>query len=124
MLKDFSSSAILAVSDLPRARRFYEDVLGLEPRQADDHVVEYATGHTALVIYVSEFAGTNRGNAVVWGVGEAIDGIVAELHAKGAPFEQYDLDGANYRDGMHVQGAMKLAWLKDPDGNILHINNM
>lgn len=125
MLRDHDSSAILAVSDLGRARAFYSDTLGLE--QADEGgeegVLVYRTGATRLVVYQSDYAGTNRANAVVWGVGEDIDAIVAALEAKGAAFEHYSdigrLDGNVHRDG-----PAKLVWLKDPDGNILHLNNM
>lgn len=48
MLKDKTSSAIVAVSDLPRARNFYETVLGLDvASDAMGEVVEYRTGRPA-----------------------------------------------------------------------------
>jgi len=125
MLKDHDSSAILAVSDLARARDFYGGVLGLELAEegAEEGVLVYRTGATRLVVYRSEYAGTNRANAVVWGVGEDIDAIVAALEAKGAAFEHYP-DIGRLDGNVHRAGPAKLVWLKDPDGNILHINNM
>lgn len=125
MLKDHDSSAILAVADLARARDFYGGVLGLELAEegAEEGVLVYRTGATRLVVYRSEFAGTNRANAVVWGVGEDIDPIVAALEAKGAAFEHYP-DIGRLDGNVHRAGPAKLVWLKDPDGNILHINNM
>ena len=125
MLKDHDSSAILAVADLGRARSFYGDTLGLEPLEegGEDGVLVYRTGATRLVVYESEYAGTNRANAVVWGVGEDLDSIVAALEAKGAAFEHYP--GIGRLEGhIHHSGGMKLVWLKDPDGNILHVNDM
>jgi len=122
MLKDHDSAAILAVADMARARTFYEDVVGLEPTDEDDYVVTYRTGATHLVIYVSDYAGTNKANAVVWGVGDAIEGIVADLADKGVVFEHYDT--MTLMGDIHVDGPMKLAWFADPDGNLLHINNM
>jgi catechol 2,3-dioxygenase-like lactoylglutathione lyase family enzyme len=124
MLKDIDSAAIVAVKDLERARSFYGETLGLTETQGDDNVAEFKTGTTAIVVYVSEFAGTNKANAVVWGVGEEIDAIVADLRGKGVSFEHYPEMGGDYRDGLHVQGNFKMAWFKDPDGNILHLNNM
>jgi catechol 2,3-dioxygenase-like lactoylglutathione lyase family enzyme len=125
MLKDHDSSAILAVADLDRARGFYADVLGLELAEEgkEEGVLIYRTGATRLIVYRSEFAGTNRANAVVWGVGDKLDAIVAALEAKGATFEHYPEIG-RLEGNVHHAGGAKLVWLKDPDGNILHINSM
>ena len=125
MLKDHDSSAIVAVSDLAPARAFYGGVLGLEldEQGAEEGVLVYRTGSTRLVVYASDFAGTNRANAVVWGVGEELDSIVPALEAKGAAFEHYP-DIGRLEGNVHVAGDLKLVWLKDPDGNILHINSM
>ena len=125
MLKNHNSSAIVAVRDLDRARRFYGDLLGLELAEQgeEDGVIVYRTGATNLVVYESEFAGTNRANAVVWGVAQELDEIAAELEAKGADFEHYP-DIGRLEGNVHVAGGARLVWLKDPDGNILHINSM
>lgn len=126
MLRDKSSSAIVAVSDIASARDFYRDVLGLQlAREEMEDVLVFRTGDTSLVVYVSDAAGTNRANAVVWDVGDEIDEITADLKRKGVTFEHYrgmpdvQLDG-----DIHVSGSMRMVWFKDPDGNILHLNNM
>jgi catechol 2,3-dioxygenase-like lactoylglutathione lyase family enzyme len=124
MLKDKDSSAIVAVSDIAAARGFYVDTLGLEPVQDDENMLVLKTGRTQLVVYVSDYAGTNKANAVVWGVGEELDAIVSTLLGKGVNFEHYPDMGMDYSGGIHSSGNFKAAWLKDPDGNILHINNM
>ena len=119
-----SSSAIVAVSDIDRARRFYSDMLGLELNdEGMEGVLVYKTGATYLVVYPSEFAGTNKANAVVWDCGPYIDAIVADLGAKGVTFEHYEMDGVSYKDGIHDANGFKMAWFKDPDGNILHLNS-
>jgi catechol 2,3-dioxygenase-like lactoylglutathione lyase family enzyme len=122
MLKDKNSSAILAVRDIARARQFYAEVLELELARDDGQVLEFRTGSTALIVYVSEFAGTNKANAVVWGVGDEIESIVGRLGSRGVNFERYE--GMDYRDGIHRAGDFAMVWFKDPDGNILHLNNM
>ena len=124
MLKDHNSSAIVAVSDLDRARQFYGQTLGLERTGGgDDEPLTFRTGDTRLVVYPSEFAGTNEANAVVWGVGADLKSIVSDLRAKGVAFERYDMDGADFADGIHWFGDFGAAWFKDPDGNILHLNS-
>lgn len=124
MLKDKDSSAIVAVRDIASARAFYIDKLGLEPLQDNDAMLVLRTGSTQLVVYVSDYAGTNKANAAVWGVGEELQAIVAALRGKGVAFEHYPDMGMDYSGGIHSSGDFKAVWLKDPDGNILHINNM
>src|SRR5687768_11701927 len=90
LLKDKPSSAILAVSDLGRARKFYADTLGLEPEGGGEQdVLTFRTGATKLVVYESEFAGTNKANAVVWTAGEDFDAIAGQLKEQGVRFEEY-----------------------------------
>lgn len=124
MLKDKDSAAIVGVKDMARAKVFYGQTLGLEEAPgSSDNVALYTTGGTMLVVYPSEFAGTNKANAVVWGVGDEIETIVADLAGKGVTFERYDMDGATFKDGVHDAGGFRMAWFKDPDGNILHLNS-
>ncbi len=126
MLRDKSSSAIVAVSDIASARTFYRDVLGLQlAREEMEDVLVFRTGDTSLVVYVSDAAGTNRANAVVWEVGDEIDDIAGELKRKGVTFEHYrGMPGVKLDGDIHVSGSMRMVWFRDPDGNILHLNNM
>ena len=126
MLADFDAMAIVAVKDPDRARRFYRDTLGLKPVGDETDVLAiFEAGATRLIVYPSTYAGTNKANAVAWAVGEAFDGIIAELEDKCVTFEVNE-DAANMtREGnTYRSGGLKFAWIKDPDGNILHINNM
>lgn len=118
-----ASSAIVAVTDIDKAKHFYSDVLGLELTDGMDSVLVYKTGATHLVVYPSDSAGTNRANAVVWDCGDDLVSIAAELRAKGVTFERYDMDDVTFRDGVHDANGFKMVWFKDPDGNILHLNS-
>jgi hypothetical protein len=69
------------------------------------------------------FAGTNKATSATWAVGDEFDGIMKTLKSKGVVFEHYDLPGMTRQGDVHVAGEFKGAWLKDPDGNILHILN-
>ncbi|MNE15266.1 Glyoxalase-like domain protein [compost metagenome] len=120
MLKNKNSSAIVAVKDLDRAKAFYSDVLELNLADTSmEGMLGYRTGSTWLTVYKSDFAGTNQANAVTWDVGVELDDIVEGLKARGVTFEHYD-DMGRVGD-IHVCGTMRLAWFKDPDGNILHL---
>jgi len=123
MLSDRSSSAIVAVSDLNRARVFYEDTLGLtlESGSVDDGVLTFRTGQTALGVYASEYAGTNKANAVTWEMKGDLIEVVDDLRSKGVTFEHYPELGLTLNGDIHEAGPAKLVWFKDPDGNILHL---
>lgn len=123
MLKDRNSSAIVAVGDLARARTFYEDTLGLTLIQSDDEdgVLGFRTGDTELTVYRSDFAGTNKANAVSWDMKGDLVETVQALKAKGVTFEHYPDMGMTLNGDIHEAGGMKLVWFKDPDGNILHL---
>lgn len=125
LLGNTSSSAIVAVSDIGRAREFYADKLGLEAVDGhEQEVLEFRTGDTRLVVYVSEFAGSNKANAVVWNGRGRFDAIVEQLREAGVTFEDYPDLGMAIERGVHSGGGFKGVWFKDPDGNILHLTNM
>jgi catechol 2,3-dioxygenase-like lactoylglutathione lyase family enzyme len=124
MLGDIDASANLAVKDLTVARKFYEGTLGLTKVGAEgDELIVYRSGRTTLNVYKSEYAGTNKATAVTWAVGDKIEEVVKALAAKGVKFEHYDMPGMAHEGDIHVAGDMKVAWFKDPDGNILNVVN-
>ena len=125
MLGSKNAGATLAVSDLQRARDFYENTLGLEPLQEIPGSILYKSGNSVLLVYPSEYAGTNRATAVTWAVGDDFETIVRDLQTKGVTFEQYDdLPDVSREGDVHAMGELKGVWLKDPDGNILSLVNM
>jgi len=127
MLSDFTPSATVAVKNLKVARSFYKDILGFEPigptsRGAQAFIVKGAT----VVIYESQFAGTNQATAVTWTLGEHFDDMVKALEAKGVPFDHYKLPGIVLEGHVHVARdgePSRVAWFKDPDGNLHNLNN-
>jgi len=124
MLADIDAHPTLAVRSLAKARPFYEDVLGLKPvGAAMGSVQNYQAGRSVLVVYESEFAGTNRATGVTWPLGAAFDQTVADLKARGARFEHYDIPGLDREGDIHLAGEMRLAWITDPDGNIIHLGS-
>jgi predicted enzyme related to lactoylglutathione lyase len=114
---------MLPVKDLGGAQKFYEETLGLKKEgEMPGEAVTYRSGGTTLVVYRSEFAGTNKGTAALWEVDD-FDGTVKELKSKGVTFEHYDLPGMTRQGDIHIGGPMKVAWFKDPGGNILSVQN-
>ena len=125
MLGDKEAVATLAVKDLGAARKFYEGVLGLKVKDAQgDEAMTFKSGSAQLIVYRSQFAGTNQATAANFLVGEEIEKIVQGLAERGVKFERYDLPGLTRKGDLHVAGDFKTAWFKDPDGNILCLMNM
>jgi len=125
MLRDKTSSAIVAVSDLDRAKRFYGETLGLAPGDEDmDGVTSYKTGDSSLVVYQSDGVRPGSGNAVAWGAGGDVEAIAGDLRAKGVKLKEYPEMGLTIENGVHRDGDFRGIWFKDPDGNILHVNSM
>ena len=122
MLVDKDAIAMIAVKDVQAAAKFYEGTLGLTRLSTQgEEVITYRSGNSALNVYHSQYAGTNKATAVVWNVGAEIDTVVAALKSKGVVFEHYDMPGLTLQGDVHVGGDMKVAWFKDPDGNILSV---
>jgi catechol-2,3-dioxygenase len=124
MLGDKDAAANLAVKDLKRAKKFYEDTLGLKPVGSEgEHLIAYRSGGSTLLVYKSNYAGSNKATAVTWTVGAQLEEIVKALKAKRVKFEHYDFPDMTRKGDVHVAGGIKAAWFKDPDGNILSIVN-
>ena len=123
MLGNATVQPMLPVKDLKSAKKFYEQTLGLQKLgEMGDEAVTFKSGDGTLVVYRSEFAGTNKGTAALWEVDD-VDGTVKELRGKGVKFEHYDLPGLTRKGDVHLGGPMKVAWFKDPGGNILSVQS-
>ncbi len=120
MLGKSDATPMIAVKDLDRARKFYEEKLGL--KEVDDFGEGFMlkSGDTKLSVYRSEFAGTNKATALTFDVKD-IQEEVKGLKDKGIAFEHYDLEGLKATGDIYEGGGMKTAWFKDPDGNILSL---
>lgn len=124
-LSDNPVIAVVAVSDMTRARDFYEGKLGFAAGdERPDGGVRYLCGNgTSVHVYPSP---TNAGSSTATLAGfevEDIEETVDELAANGVVFEQYDFDPIHTdARGIARLGNASSAWFKDPDGNILAIN--
>jgi catechol 2,3-dioxygenase-like lactoylglutathione lyase family enzyme len=115
-------SAVVAVSDMAKAKEFYEGKLGLSggADQSDGgHTYDCADG-TRLHVYPSpDNAGKSGATVVAFDVDDA-EKTVDELTANGVTFEQYDQDPIKTDEkGVATIDGEKVAWAKDPDGNTI-----
>jgi catechol 2,3-dioxygenase-like lactoylglutathione lyase family enzyme len=123
-LSDSRVGALAAVSDLDRARRFYEGQLGLVPGEEEEQGVTYPCADgTAIFVYLSpDNAGRSPATVAGWFV-EDLDQTMEELASRGVTFEQYDQPGLKTDErGVFDAGRFRAAWVKDPDGNTMALN--
>ena len=120
MLSDNNAVATVAVKNLDSAKSFYENTLGLTKEMENEEVLAFKTGTSRLFVYRSQYAGTNKATAVTW-VTDEVEDLVKTLKGRGVTFEHYDLPNMTRQGDLHVSGAMKVAWFKDPDGNIFSL---
>jgi catechol 2,3-dioxygenase-like lactoylglutathione lyase family enzyme len=128
MLGRAEIAAIVPVSDVEAAVRFYGDTLGLEvvARREDlpeNPEAEFRAGNGALLVYRSTGAGQARHTVAGFRVDD-LDAVVAGLRERGVVFEEYDLPDLKTEGGIATVAGVRAAWFKDPDGNILAVETV
>jgi catechol 2,3-dioxygenase-like lactoylglutathione lyase family enzyme len=116
-------TTILPVRDMARARRFYEECLGLEQVGAQiDGKFVYRCGNGALLALFPKADGTPAGHTAASFEVRDIGAAIAALETRGVRFNDYDLPGFRTTNHVCVLGMEKAAWFDDPDRNILCIH--
>jgi catechol 2,3-dioxygenase-like lactoylglutathione lyase family enzyme len=122
MLKHSKAFSGFSVNDIQKAKKFYSEILGLEVRDNPMGLIElHIEGSNYIIIYPKpnhEPATFTILNFPVDNIDEAVD----ELISKGVKFEQYESPIKTDEKGIcrNPQGP-KIAWFKDPAGNILSV---
>ena len=123
-LGDFPISARAAAIDLDRARRWYEDKLGLLPEREDAGGVWYRfAGETWIYLYATLSAGTAQNTIAGWQVMD-IESVMAGLRERGVVFEDYDFGEVRTIDGLADFGEARAAWFKDSEGNTYELSEV
>jgi catechol 2,3-dioxygenase-like lactoylglutathione lyase family enzyme len=125
MLSNSAVTANIPAADLDRARRFYDEVLGLAPAEENPGGLVYTTkGGTSFFLYQTEYAGQAGHTIAQWHVGSVAE-EVRDLKAKGLAFEHYDdMPGVTWEgDVAMMPGMGSAAWFKDSEGNIMCLDD-
>ncbi len=119
MLDKAPVTTMLPVIDLHRARHFYETRLGLRPLGSSrDGKFQYACGDATLPLFPKP-EGTKAEYTAVSFRDAAVEAEIADLESRGVVFENYDFPGLKTVDHVCLLGSEKVAWFKDPQGNLL-----
>lgn len=121
MLANSPVSAVLPVVDLERARKFYEEKLGLQAAEMTDGLVFECGQGTQLALYQRDTP-TKADHTVAGFTVDDIEQVVEALGERGVVFEQYDMPGIQTDErGIATVENVVGAWFKDTEGNILSI---
>jgi catechol 2,3-dioxygenase-like lactoylglutathione lyase family enzyme len=123
-LSDFPVETAIAVSDLERARDFYERALGLTAGETEEQGSRYPCGGgTGIFVYLSpDNAGSAKATVAGWFVDD-LEATMAELTSRGVEFEHYDMPGIKTdANGVFDAGHFRAAWFEDPDGNTFAVS--
>jgi hypothetical protein len=125
MLDDAPIYASIPAKDSERARRWYEEKLGLKPiLDLGPNGLVYKTNVTRFVVYQTPYAGTGKHTLAGWIVDD-IDAAIAELRKRGVVFEEYDgTNGPKTDNGVARDDGGAAAWFKDSEANILNLNEL
>ena len=125
MLDDAPIFASIPAKDIERARRWYEEKLGLAPIQdMGPNGLVYQTRNTRFVVYPTPYAGTGKHTLAGWVVDD-IDATMKELRDRGVTFEEYDgSNGPKTENGVARAEGGAAAWFKDSEDNVLNLNEL
>jgi predicted enzyme related to lactoylglutathione lyase len=121
MLSTSPIRAYIPVLDVARARKFYEEIIGLRPKLEYAGGVVYECGGAEVFMYPTPNAGTSKASQAFWQVAD-VEAEVADLKARGLKFEEYNMPGMTMENSIVTAGGAKTAWFKDTEENILAIS--
>jgi catechol 2,3-dioxygenase-like lactoylglutathione lyase family enzyme len=121
MLSDSNLAAFIATSKPDEARAFYEDVLGLTLLSDEQYAIVFDANGTTLRVQKAGSFTPQQFTALGWHVDD-IEATMAALRAKGVVFEQFPWMPEGSNGIMTFPEGARVAWFKDPDGNLLSID--
>lgn len=117
MFKDTKAFSGFSVDDIPAAKRFYADTLGLEVSEEHGMLTLHLAGDRDTLVYPKPDHTPATFTILNFPVDD-IDAAVDALVARGVQFERYD--GSDERGIFRDEGP-SIAWFKDPAGNVLSV---
>ena len=120
MLASSELVAFVATSDLHRAAEFYGETLGLETEQESPIALLFNANGTVIRVTLVDQLSPAPYTVLGWAVRD-IEQTIRSLQSKGVRFERFH--GMEHDDlGVWTApGGDRVAWFKDPDGNVLSL---
>jgi len=116
--------AVLPAADLARARKFYHDVLDMDPAEEHDQgrLLTYRVDGSAFDIYETENAGTAKNTQLCFRT-DNLDMEMQRLRDRGVVFEEFEIPGVmKTENGVVTDSEGRTAWFRDSEGNFICIS--
>jgi catechol-2,3-dioxygenase len=123
MLSEHPIDVILLAKDLTRSKDFYHGALGLEVLDENDTAIVYRSGTAQLKVTASTTGTADEQTQASWRV-QDLRAELDWLKNRGVSPEEYDTDEVKTVDGIADQGTAFVAYIMDPDGNALGIEQL
>ena len=120
MLADKELKAFVATTKTKKAKSFYQEILGLKLLSEDDYALEFDANGTKLRVIIVQELKPREFTALGWNVDD-IFATIKSLNEKGVFCENYPFLHQDNSGIWLSPGGSKVAWFKDPDGNILSL---
>lgn len=120
MLADKNITAFIASTRLEKAKAFYRDLLGLALISEDKFALEFTGKNCHLRVSLVEQLIPQQFTVLGWSTDDITD-TVTKLIKKGISMEKYSYFEQNSLGIWQAPSGAKVAWFKDPDGNLLSI---
>ncbi len=123
MLADKELKAFVATVKPAEAKKFYQNTLGLSLLSEDNYALEFNANGTLLRVTIVPGFIPYPFTVLGWNV-EDISSVIKSLNGKEVICEKY---GFLQQDSLGIwisPGGAKVAWFKDPDGNVLSLTEL
>ena len=121
MLANKKLKAFIPTTDPAKAKQFYQEVLGLKLLSEDNFALEFDANGTLLRVTTVRELTPHPFTVLGWKV-TGISSVISDLNKKGVVFERYDFMQQDDLGIWTAPGGTKVAWFKDPDGNLLSLD--
>ena len=124
-LTDALICATVPTKNLRRAKRFYEETLGLKAAISDGRRGVYFVAGSGAILNLYERQHSTPESSVATFLVENLNDVMSDLRNRGISFEEYDIPDLKTKGGVcSDETGLQVAWFKDPDGNIIGIEQL
>lgn len=123
MLADKKLKSFIPTVNPEKAKTFYSDVLGLKLLSEDQYAMEFDANGVLLRVTTVPSLKPQEFTVLGWNVPD-ISLLIAQMNSKGIYFEKYEFLEQDKLGIWKSPGGSKVAWFKDPDGNLLSLTEL
>jgi catechol 2,3-dioxygenase-like lactoylglutathione lyase family enzyme len=123
MLADNKVKAFVITTDAKASKIFYTEILGFRFLDGDEYGLEFELKNALLRVSITteEYAKPQQHTVLGWCVSDIYESV-RNLKRKGVKFERYEFLQQDEHDVWNAKSGTKVAWFKDPHGNLLSID--